>query len=70
MSHMRWFLDELLYGLLLTPPLGVLFWWMERREFPPVAGVSVLVTWEIVVILIMRATGMGVFGKESDRGRT
>lgn len=70
MSHMRWFLDKLLYVLLVAPPLGLVFWWMERREAPTVAAILVLVAWQVVVIVAMRATGIGMFGGRSDHGRT
>ena len=69
MSHMRWFVDKLLYVLLVAPPLGLVFWWMEKHEAPGVAALLALLAWEVVVIVVMRATGIGLFGGGDD-GRT
>lgn len=70
MSPMKWFLDKLLYVLLVAPPLALVFWWMEWREAPSAAAILALVAWEVVVILVMRATGIGLLGGENDHGRT
>lgn len=59
---MEWFLDKLLYGLVVAPPLALLFWWGEGREAPSAAAVLALVVWEVAVIVVMRATGIGLFG--------